>query len=437
MCGRNPRGRPSLHGTLFFGVSGCSALLVSGCLKINADYDFQSLDTATRADSTLEQSAQPVTTNQTTDATTTLLPSSTNDASTTASTEDSDTRTTSVSNSTSSATSSEFPVDTNDGEWTPFTISLGPEATRPTPVGYSMQVWVDHSKIVSKGGDPEGKDLAIVYVQGGVGRSLNRWRDPSRPWNHEQTRLWIRSQQPLNPGESQSNVYYLVRGSSVFKPKDDPNQIFLIYDDFQGGSFRSQDWQDLDAAGSSNIVGTSDGISLEVSAPGSQDQRRSLLSVWSQPQTGLLAETRYRVPASVNQPCNHMIPLAFETSSNSRVRQGLGLDFRQWKRALYSTSQDKLVFNNISNAPSNEDGNWHRYALTWLDDKAGIWRDGARIDWVENLNQWVNRPSEEAIQLRLAAHAQSGGCAGEKRSQIEFDWVWLRSYSIPEPQSSF
>lgn len=441
---RNSRGPSSSHSALLVGISGSLAMLISSCLKVNTDYDFDSQASPPIAESTRDQSTEPVGTDQvsTPTETTTQAPSSTStgeESSTSLTANSSDTATSSNSSSTSSDTASEFPVDTNDGVWTPIKFTLDARASAPAPVGYSMQAWVAHDAIVSQGGDPEGKDLALVYVQGGVGRNLDRWRDPTSTWNHSQTRLWFKSQQALKPGEEQNDVYYLVRGSSVFKPKDDPQQIFLLYDNFKSGSFRPQAWQDVnEAVGNSSIVSTADGISLEVSAPGSQQQRRSLRSLWSQPLPGILAETRYRIPTSVNQPCNHMVPLAFESSSDNRVWQGLGLDSRQWKRAVYTSgSQSELQFNNISNAAPAENGAWHRYALTWFDNKAEIWRDGVLIDLVENLSQGVSRPSQQAIQLRLAAHAQPGGCTGASRSQIEFDWIWLRSYAEYEPRSSF
>lgn len=300
-----------------------------------------------------------------------------------------------------------------------------------------MQLFFAHNVIVSQGADPQGKDLAIVYVEDGVGRSLNRWRDPQNPWNHTQTRLWFNLQRPLNPGEVQTGYYYLVRDSSVFNAKNDPNQIFFVYDNFQNGSFEAQDWQDVnEAAGNSNIVSTTDGISLQVSATGTGELRRSLLSTWNQRHSGVLVEARYRIPTSVNQSCNRMIPMAFETSSDNRVWHGMGMDNRRWRRTAYSGSLDQVQFNNITDSLPNEDGNWHRYAITWHDNKAGIWRDGELIDWVNSLNQGVNRPSQAPIRVRLAAQSRSGGCSGSPDSQIEFDWVWLRAYYDPEPKSS-
>lgn len=446
MPGRDSRGTSSLHPALRWSALGLGSLLLCGCLKINADYNVQAHNAASPETPSLAQSTQPAATAIDQDSTTTQPtappPASTNTTTDATSTEVSEelpgTETSSASAATTSDTATEFPVDTNDGVWTPFRVTLAGSASAPLPVGYAMQVFVDHDAIVNNGGDPGGADLALVYVQGGIGRSLHRWRDPQNPWNHQETRLWFNLQQPLNPGDNQTDTYYLVRGSSVFSPKEDPNQIFLAYDDFQGGSFKAQTWQDVDdAVGSSEIVSTTDGLSIQVSSQGTEQQRRSLVSIWNQFYFGVLAETRYRIPSSVDESCNRMVPVAFETSSDNRVRHGIGLNLRRWRRAAYSNNSGEVEFKNITDSLPNEDGNWHRYAITWHDDKAGIWRDGQLIDWVNALNQGVNRPSQQAIRLRLAAQAEPGGCTGTSMSQIEFDWVWLRPYSNPEPQSFF
>lgn len=419
------------------GATGSLTLLLSSCIKINSDYDSQWQEAPTSAAQSADETTEQVVIT-TTQAETPSSVQPPNHTSSTDSEETSSTSTASTPDSTTTSTATEFPVDTNNGEWTPFKVTLASESPTTLPSGYSLQLPVVHDKIVSSGGDAEGKDLAIVYVQDSVGRSLDRWRDPKWAWNSPETRLWFNLQRPIGPGETQTGYYYLVRGSSVFKAKEDPNQIFLAYDDFQDGNFRAQDWRDVnEASGNSEIVATADGIALRVSATGSEVQRRSLVSTWNQAHSGVLAEARYRIPSSANEPCNRLIPMSFETSSDNRAWQGMGLDNRRWRRTAFSSSSSEVQFHGITDTLPDEDDNWHRYAITWHEDKAGIWRDGQLIDWVNRLDQGVVRPSEQPIHLRLATQARSYGCMGTVNSQIEFDWVWLRTYSNPEPKSGF
>lgn len=443
MAALSRRGSTSKIPAILLGMLSYVALAVSGCLKLNADYQaIEQAQSKDPASSTTEQAIPPTQTtlddDETSSASTAKDTSSTTEPDPNSSNDSTSSATDSGSSNTGTDTRTEYPVDTNDGVWTPFTVSLSSSATTPRLSGYAMQVFVAHDAIVASGGDPQGNDLAIVYVDQGIGKSLHRWRDPHTTWNDRETRLWFNTQENINPGQSQTGRYYLVRGSSVFKPKDDPNQIFLVHDDFQGGTVDTQRWQDIDeATGNSEIAATLDGISFRVSAPDAQVQRRSLVSLWNQTHSGVLAEARLRIPSSVNLNCSRMVPLAFETSSDNRIWHGLGFDPRRWRRAVYSSVRDEVEFNTMTDTLPDENASWHRYAITWHENKAGIWRDGRLIDWINSLTQGVSRPSERPIRLRLSSQARGGGCVGATQSEVEFDWIWLRTYADPEPKAAF
>lgn len=417
---------------------------LSGCLKLNPDHDvFRRSKESSSSDapvniqdpqtetSSTEEAPDPNTSSEspqnTTNSTTTTTGTETSSASISQSTSTS-------SDTTSSAPPTPIDVDRNDGTWRELELSLSDSATQSAPIGYSMQLYFDHSNLVQAGANSEGDDLAVVFVQGDQGYVIDRMLDPGYRWNHTATRIWFPLQQPLAPGQRSSGEYFLVIGSSQFSPKGSPDGVFLQYDDFQPPQLDPAKWTiETQGLGSSSHSFDSEGLKLSASSSAASLEAISIKSRWSGRINGVLAELRLRFPNPVNAACNQLVPMAFETSSDNRIRHGLSLRGGDWlsTHTVQGTSTPQYF-----TAPGFTHGpTWARYSIAWLDMRQHGWQDT-----VEHLNRSsfsfpVATPDAENLHLRVQSGAGPGTCNAASASEIGIDWIWIRHYQQPEPQT--
>lgn len=409
---------------------------LSGCLKINPDHDgFRGSEDSSSADA-LVNAPDPNASN--TEAPPDL-DSSTESPQGTSTTTDAQTSsnssaqgTSTSSDTTSSAPPTPIDVDQNDGTWRELELSLIDSATQSAPIGYSMQLYFDHSNLVQAGANPDGEDLAVVFVQGGKGYAIDRMLDPGYRWNHTATRIWFPLQQPLAPGQRSSGEYYLVIGSSQFSPKASPDGVFLQHDDFQPPQLDPGKWTlETHGLGSSSHSFDSEGLKLSAFSSSANLESISLKSRWSGRINGVLAELRLRFPNPVNAVCNQFVPMAFETSSDDRIRHGLSLRGGDWLSTHMREGQSEPQY---VAAPGFTHGTeWTRYSIAWLDVRQFGWQDTT-----EHLNRSsqgfpVTTPDAENLHLRVQSGASPGACNAGSASEIGIDWIWIRHYQLPEP----
>lgn len=406
----------------------------SACLKLNPDYqlkaELQTLKpppaslTSSEASSSTEENGMSDTNSG----------SASEDSSRTSSSGSTSSETAITSGSTGSTGPERLDVDFKDGVWTEIEVEHT-NTTTPLEKGYALHLFFDHGQMVAtQSARVDGEDLALVYVEGSQGYVLDRWIDPSSKWNEHRTMIWFPAQEKILPGQSVKGKYYLAMNSSVFGVAQDPKKIFPVYDTFAEGNIDADVWNDIDGAeGNSHISAIAEGISLSAGSSESSTKFRKLQSRWSGRYDGVSAEMRFRIPATVNQTCNRVVPMAFESESDQQVHFGIGLDTRDWKQVTSAGSPGQEQLLDLL-AMRNEDGGWHRFALTWSGSKLGIWRDAAKVFDGSSSNRTVNAPDHTTLNFTISARAMPGTCSGSIRSTIDIDWVWLRHYEYPEPK---
>lgn len=437
---------------------------MASCLKLNPDHDFfQRSQDANNPDapdpsSTIDDLENPSnavnTSSEQGPESPTDLPDaeiSSSSSSTTGSPQDSTssqssttdpTNTTSISGTTDSTGTylPPFPppnpidIDFSDGTWRELEVSLSSAASTTADTGYSMQLYFDHSNFVQNGANANGDDLAVVFVENAKGYAIDRILDPGYRWNHTATRIWFPLQQPLAPGQSVGGKYYLVYGSTQFTAQSSAERVFLTYDDFQNAQLDANKWTiEQQGLGTSNVAFDSVGVQLSAESSSEALEAASLKSRWNGSFNGILAEVRLRFPNSVNQSCNQMMPLAFETSADNRVAHGLSLRAGDWLHTYASPNASNLEYWLVSSLTHTAD--WSRYAIGWYETTHRAWRD--TTEHVNRSSQSLStpRPDTQNLHLRLQSGAGIGSCVGSSASRVDIDWVWVRRFQLPEPQT--
>jgi MYXO-CTERM domain-containing protein len=101
--------------------------------------------------------------------------------------------------------------------------------TAVVPAGYSWRVTVDH---LALGGPPAS--FRVVRWTGSAWQELDRVLDPGSAWNRSDTTLWFKLPvaNPANTSLHQDTFLYY-RNSNALPAPDDPEKVFLFYDDFE------------------------------------------------------------------------------------------------------------------------------------------------------------------------------------------------------------
>lgn len=322
-------------------------------------------------------------------------------------------------------------MDFTRGQWKEIRISLEGSSQAAEP-GYSTQILIDHAYLVRNGAASNGSDLAFVYVKNGEGYSIDRFLDPSSSWNHNQTRLWFPLQAPISVGTQVKGSYYLVFGPSQFKVNEDPNRVFLMFDHFASPTLDANKWTEhYEGAGSSGLEFRDFGLHLHASSSGVQNESRSILSTWHGQLDGVLAEFMMKMPNPLSLTCNVLRPMAFESTTDHRVRHGLGLNSGSWQHLQHNHAVDELDTKPLTSMRLERD--WTRYAISWRGNTQEAWMSSIRQLSESTSGDPVPTPASRDLQLRIQTAAKPGLCTGDNSSELEVDWVWVRHFALPEP----
>ncbi|HEX5060422.1 MAG TPA: hypothetical protein VFV99_13735 [Kofleriaceae bacterium] len=110
------------------------------------------------------------------------------------------------------------------------TISITAGA-RDVPAGYSISLALDHAMLVATGKSfTSGQDLGVL--RGGL--DIDRVLDAGAQWNSPTTRIWFRTASVI-PANTTNTEHVLVYGRDATTPVADPNQVFLVAEDFENG----------------------------------------------------------------------------------------------------------------------------------------------------------------------------------------------------------
>jgi hypothetical protein len=128
-------------------------------------------------------------------------------------------------------------------------------ASDALPNGYSIAVTFDHAAMVGAGNSlASGNDVRIARWDGGSWSELDRVLQPnasSMPsaWNTSTTKIWFRTQTAINAATTDTSYYLYYGNAAAGAPPADGNNVFDLYDDFNGGAFDTAKWTSYDAAG--------------------------------------------------------------------------------------------------------------------------------------------------------------------------------------------
>ena len=118
--------------------------------------------------------------------------------------------------------------------------------------GYSISVVFDHAEAVAAGASADGSDLRVYFEDGGQLTEIDRMVDPTSGLDRADSLIWLPAQQAIDAGSSDTRYYIGYGGGAAPPPMADGSAIFLLWDDFDGGS-----------NGTFDIVGTASGTAEE------------------------------------------------------------------------------------------------------------------------------------------------------------------------------
>ncbi|MFW9784540.1 MAG: DUF2341 domain-containing protein, partial [Candidatus Heimdallarchaeota archaeon] len=120
------------------------------------------------------------------------------------------------------------------------------------PSGYTVSLTFDHTDLVIKGkSQADGDDIRVVYWNGTIWNELDRMLDLDSSWDNESTKIWFKTQKPIQ-ALSFDNNYYLYYGNGLASsPSVDPSNIYFFYDGFESGSLSGWDGNSTGSAGDS------------------------------------------------------------------------------------------------------------------------------------------------------------------------------------------
>lgn len=301
--------------------------------------------------------------------------------------------------------------------------------------GYAVSLEIDHAAFVMAGFRADGTDLAIVSNVGGVDSNVARTLDPSSAWGQGQTKLWFALPQAISAGQSTRNRYYLVLGDERFPGVDQPKQVFLAYDSFDGTTLDTTIWSvsaSTDAGSSGQDVANGQlRLWSHGQGTGSYSQIQSK-SAWQMPGVRLEAQIAARGGATAGAPgCSRERILAAWSKIDNKVRGAV------------TQTQTSLYFESIRDPSTNQihtiggvtpDTNSHRFVINWQDETQQLYRDQAHLGNFTGPGTYRS-PDSTSMLIGMSTSAFGGTCAGLV-SELVVDWILARPLTTPEPTAS-
>ena len=109
--------------------------------------------------------------------------------------------------------------------------------------GYSVDVALNHASLVTAGKSlASGNDVRIVYWNGAAWVELDRVLDTASSWNNATTTLWFKTQAAIGTNTFDDNYYIYYGNSAAGAPPANADNIFLMFDDFNGAALDGTNW---------------------------------------------------------------------------------------------------------------------------------------------------------------------------------------------------
>lgn len=414
---------------------GVALLGHSGCLKLNDDYSYPKgsqdprdeftspeVDTTTQGTSgTHTPATAAISTQQSSDPAQVSTSDQSQDNSTPNNTSSSGTTST-----TTTTTSDPGPGEPGPGSrWIPFTVH-NPSNSQASGVGTSASLTFNHASLISAGAHAKGEDLRIYTVRGGIKTQLHRVLDPASAWGRSDTRIWFKLDGTLNATQTESKIYHLVLDANTSNPAQDPQQVFLFYDDFNAPNPSLDGWA-VNRSGTGGMFDTVvSGGQLVMSARASSRNvvRNALRSTKSLSVPGLVLEASVGWDDGTRFGCTEEIVLGLWSPDTMHKRALWSRRDHEWY-LVNRGSNGSEYYQDMSAGPAN--GNLRRRRTYWSKNAVSMYTDnGFSGSLLPRLTGFTS-PADGPLILGFEVGADGAICSDTSRLRV--DWVYARLLS--------
>jgi uncharacterized protein DUF2341 len=299
-------------------------------------------------------------------------------------------------------TSSALTADDWWNEAYPFRRKVTVSAAAGVDAPYAVALTIDHASLVAAHRAlPDGSDLRVAKRAAGGWTQLDRVLDDESRWNDPSTKIWFAIDTAIAVNGNDDS-YYIYYGNQLAAagPADDL-KVFAFHDDFSG--------QTLDVTARWNVASGAPQLANGTLIVGPN------AGLAAQPALAFGADTIWEAKLSLSDPAPNLVYWAAATSGSAVPDDGISFstDALSAHHAVDRISASDLAVT----APTS----MHRYAFA----REGVTTirytvDGGEVATHEGL---ATQASLSPLLL-----AQSTGVA-------TYDWVRVRSWVNPEPQS--
>lgn len=403
----------------------------SGCLKLNLDYGYPVGANDPREDGTQPSSGQatqqelstqpPSTSNPTQDPNASVqAPTSTADTS-----ESQSSPTTTLSSSDSSTSTSTETSEPGPGSrWIPITVR-NPISNGVSTIGTSVSLSFDHAALVAGGARADAEDLRVYTLRSGTRTQLHRVLDPESSWGRSDTTIWFRTDAGLSESQTETNVYHLVIDANTNNPAQDPQGVFLFFDDFNAPNPSLERW---------SVEQSGIGAEFATEVTGGQLVLSARPTINNVVRNTVRASSPFSVSGVVVEASVGWDGVPGRDGCTEETVIGMWSPNTFEKRAVWNRRDDQWYFAYEGSSGSDYhrvlpaspiDGSLRRHAAYWVDYPVSMYTDGEFAGSLAPNLSGFRSPDFGPLQLGFAAGVDGAICA--RASRVRVDWVYARA----------
>lgn len=273
-----------------------------------------------------------------------------------------------------------------------------------------------------------------MVTRQGVTQGLHRVLDPGSQWNQPNTRIWFSLNARVSANQNETDVYHLVVVPQASSVQEDPNQVFLLFDDFNAASLDTNRWRTGSAGGGggSNHAELLNGeLVLRATASGANKRTQWVRSASDWTLKAIAIDTALRATGHANtQDCTQEYLSAFWDSFQNPATGAAWLQKQQ--QLAFANDNDTLNLRYQTSNGSLGNMTRQRYSTRWIGTNIQLWRDGALLDTKQTQDTLFTTPDRTAVRAGFEAIGVGGSCTNVE-SSIFVDWVIVRKMSLADP----
>lgn len=275
--------------------------------------------------------------------------------------------------------------------------------------GYSASIIFNHAIEVAAGRSLEnGNDIRVVRWTGSAWEELHRVVDVQSAWNATNTQIWFAMPEAIDAGIADDDYYLYYGNPDAALPPQDHEEVFLLFDGFEGSSLDTSRWS---RSGSPTVSG---GV-LELPAGASIRSQQAF-------DAGTIWEARIRVPETLPNGGSQAYYLWLATQGSDVDSPTIGFYAQANRYYALSYIHFFLLFPQTDQIDADDPSSWQTYGF--VREEGGAVR--YRID-----SSQVSEQTPWPLYATMHALARNGA-DGNKRVQ-EYDWLRIRRYRTNEP----